>query len=203
MHRPRILSLVSSWLASPTPSFDAATPLVGRGLRDVAGRAFVAGAPSTMPLGYLTVIARAYEDTEAAASATRALLADAGDPYGKAGISIVARCEEALPFDLAPLDGGLVTWRTIAGPAAVRTGWATGVFRRGNLVWDITVSGVDPAVLAPVVLDLGRELASRRQTEWGLWDLVPEADALPVPMQVDAVFTRQSFPDDIPATIAA
>jgi hypothetical protein len=203
MHRPRILSLVSSWLASPTPSFSAATPLVGRGLRDVAGRAFAAGAPSTLPLGYLTVIARAYESDEAAASASHGLLADAGDPYGTPGISVVGRCEEALPAGFAPLDGGLVTWRTIAGPAAVRTGWATGVFRRGHLVWDITVSGADPAALADVVLDLGRELTHRRQTEWGLWDLVPEATDLPVPMTIDAVFTRPSFPGDVPDAIAA
>lgn len=186
MHRPRILNLVSSWLVAPQSApFDAATPLVGRGLDEVAGRAFEASEPGTLSFGYLTAIVRSYENDDTAASATRALLADAGDPHGTAGVAVVNRRLRPLSGDR----GGVVTWGTVRGFDSSRSAWATAVIRRDHLVWDVTVTGIGIAQLERTVIDLAGQLARRPASDWGLWDLLPDVDDLPGPMRVDALFT--------------
>jgi hypothetical protein len=195
MHRPRLLTLVTSWLeAGQTTPFDAATPLVGRGLADVAGRAYVATESGSGPVEYLTAFVRAYETDMAAASATRALLADAGDVRDLGGIAVVNRRERPLPDSR----GGVVTWGTVRGFDAERATWATAVVRHGHLVWDITVTGVGRSHLERAAIDIAGTISRREPDGWGLWDLLPAAGELPGSMRVDAVFTSPAL-----ATVAA
>lgn len=186
MQRPRILNLVTSWLvAEQSTPFHAATPLVGCGLDDVAGRAFETSEPGALPIAYLTTIVRSYENDAAAVSATRALLADAGDLRGTLGVAVVNRRQRPLPGDR----GGVVTWGIVRGFDADRSAWATAVTRRGHVVWDVTATGFGIAQLERTVIDIAGSVCRRPGTDWGLWDLLPGVDDLPGPMRVDAVFT--------------
>ena len=190
MHRPRLLNLVTSWLeAGQATPFDAATPLVGRGLADVAGRGYVAAEPGSSPIGYLTAFVREYETETAAMSATRALLADAGDVRDLDGVAVVNRRERALP----DARGGVVTWGTVRGFDAERAIWSTAVVRHGHLVWDITVTGVGRGHLERAAIDVAGTISGREPAGWGLWDLLPAVDELPGPMRVDAVFTTPAL----------
>ncbi|MDQ3654617.1 MAG: hypothetical protein M3457_06015 [Chloroflexota bacterium] len=211
MNRRSLLTVVSTLFGTQSPPVSAVSA-AGRPLDHLAGRAFAGDAQAGSSVGYLTVIVRNASSVLAAERTRLALLAQAGDIERGLDIHATHVNGRSLPDRLAQLPGSLVTWDTVAGAAAVRTRWAAGYFRRGDLVWEIIATGAKMDDLARLVIDLADDLTSRQITgpdpsapQWtgGLWSLLPNGDDLPSPMRLDTVFAGDQVYDVGEAAIAA
>ncbi len=139
----------------------------------------------------------AYANDQAALIAAQLMLDDAGMIGISGHLAATDRRESPLPATFTPVGGGLVSWRTAIGGGASETTWVTGVFHRGNLVWEISANAAGGIDLSDRVLELARNLTYRRVQEIpapDLWSLLPVASELPAPMRLDAVYSHS--PDD-------
>jgi len=183
MYRPRLLSRVTSWLTMPPPA-----PIADHAMRSQAGRAFIASDPADGPVGYLTVMARAYATDAVAFHAARTLVDDAGTIDPAAAIAVAARAERTLALPGA--EGVLVSWHTFTHQTGRSAAWAAAIVRHGEMVWEITASGRRAHELAEAVVSLAATLGDRLAIDGDrLFDLLPGLEDLPEPMTPDAAFT--------------
>jgi len=213
MNHRYLLTVVSSWFGPRETAANTQTTPTDWTPRDIlAGRAFTGGSAPDAPIRELTVIVRRSGSAIAAERSRLALLAQAGEVQKGMGIHATHVIGQSLPPHLTLLPGSLVTWDTVAGAAAFRKTWVAGYFRRGDLVWEIIVSGGEARCLAGLVIDLATDLESREMSrpdpidpEWtgGLWSLLPDEGDLPGPMLLDTVFAGDRIYDMRAAPLAA
>ena len=161
---------------------------------DVAGRAFRGD-----QIPELTVVAHSSASSKAAERLRLALIDGAARLQSDAW-------RLTSPVELletpANLDGEIATFLTWATRAADgEWAWAAGYLRRGRVTWELLASAAPGTPSVDLVTAVAIDLVSRDlpTPESSLWDLLPVAADLPVPMQLDATLGADPFATELVA----
>jgi len=178
------VAIIAGSIATTRATPGANVPPVEFDAEDYAAVRFIANAED--PIRSVSVRVSEWADEDAADHHREQVVDRAGSDLPRGEFYQSEPVRHVLPPELSTLPATAVTWNTTVGVAAYRTEWVLLSARRQAVVWDLGISGGEPAPVLDLAVALAMDLTARSVVAGSDLDrLLPKPGQLPDGMTLE------------------